>query len=156
VANELKDYANPSVLSERQNVEVESVLNLALRDLQEDIVRSGASILHGSLPAIHSHPGELLRIFQNLIIAAIRHGGERPQVMVDAERQDGRWVFCLGGIFGPSAAGVKLLDEAESSAARMDFKELSICRRIVERHGGRLWIATGAHEGPRICFTLSA
>lgn len=155
VANELKNYAQMQQAGDAQNTEVESVLQLAMRELKDELAQSGARVEHGPLPMMHAQPADLLHVFQTLLTAGVRHGGPSPVIRVTAEPRQGRWLFSIDGVLStPDAANVSMAPSIE--AHMPEFKELSVCRRIVERHGGQLWLERDAGGTVRVCFTLSS
>lgn len=115
----------------------------SMANLRQSIEESGATIRLGKLPVVLADPAQLERIFQNLIGNAIRHCGTRaPEISVECEGRTWDWLFQVAdngrGFTGASAPGLGL----------------EICRRIAERHGGRLWTSPAAGRGV-VCFTLA-
>jgi len=130
----------------------------ALADLVED---TGARIETGELPVVQGDESLLRSLFQNLLANALRfHGTESPVVRVSAQRLDGDWEIAFSdngiGIEPEYAERVFLIfqrlhgrDAYEGSGIG-----LALCRKIVEYHGGRIWLDTDHGAGASFHFTL--
>ncbi|MBI4183223.1 MAG: HAMP domain-containing protein [Proteobacteria bacterium] len=144
-----------------QPVDCGEAVEAALRNLEAAIEESGAKVERGPLPTVAGDREQLIRVFQNLIGNAIKFRGERtPEIRVSAERVGDDWRFAVSdnGIgFDPQFA-----DRIFIIFQRLHTREqypglglgLSICKRIVERHGGRLWAQSIPGEGSTFHFTL--
>jgi PAS domain S-box-containing protein len=142
-----------------QTVDVEELLESALAGVGAAIEESGASVTHSPLPSIHADPVQIVRLLQNLISNAVRyHGEEKPSVFISAAQADGQWVFSVHD----NGIGI---DPAEAESIFMPFKRLqpevpgtglglATCRRIVERHGGRIWVKSEPGQGSTFYFTI--
>lgn len=131
--------AGPDVRVSTGSAEAVSVAEVNLR---QAIEQSQARIRRGNLPAVAADPIALARIFQNLIGNAIRHrAGPAPEISVGCEERARDWLFRVAdngtGFAGRSVSGLGL----------------QICARLVERHGGRLWMEAGS--GATLCFTVA-
>ena len=118
-------------------------VSAALANLRLAIEESHASIRVGNLPEVWADPAQLMRLFQNLIGNAIRYRSHRPvEIAVECQERARDWLFRIAdngrGFAAAPAAGLGL----------------EICRRIIERHGGRLWMDSPG-RGAMICFTLA-
>jgi signal transduction histidine kinase len=140
-----------------------TALAAALGSLRALIDEAKAVVTHDALPRVHADPRFLESVFQNLVGNAIKFRGDAdPRVHVSAERAGGEWHFSVrdNGIgIDPAYFGV-IFDMFE----RLDRKEgdsstgvgLAICRKIVERHGGRIWVESARSAGATFHFTLPA
>jgi signal transduction histidine kinase len=139
----------------------EIVLQTALKNLQIAIEDSQARITHDPLPTIIGDAIQLGQLFQNLIGNAIKFRGERPpSIHVTAERQAGDWLFSFHddgiGIDSQYAERIFVIFQ------RLHTKEeypgtgigLALCKKIVERHNGRIWVESQPHKGSTFRFTL--
>jgi signal transduction histidine kinase len=132
-----------------------------LANLRSTIEADGARVVVGPLPTVEGDPTQLAQVFQNLIANAIKFGGDRPpEIFVGAERQDGQWLFSVRD------TGIGI-EPRHAERIFMVFKRLhpqtqypgtgiglAICRRVVEHHGGRIWVEPAAGGGSVFRFTL--
>lgn len=146
-----------------EETDVEQALEACVRNLGVAIEESGAAVTHDPLPAVLGDEGQLVQVLQNLISNAIKfHGDEPPRIHVSA-RQDGtQQVFSVRdngiGIEPQYAERVFVLFR------RLHGREtypgtgigLAICKKIVERHGGRIWVESELGKGATFSFTLPA
>ncbi|ELY54655.1 multi-sensor signal transduction histidine kinase [Natronococcus amylolyticus DSM 10524] len=144
-------------------VDLEAVLEDVLTDLQVMIERHDAEITAESLPTVQGDTSQLRQLLQNLVSNAIEYSGdEPPRVHVGADRAGDRWEIAVRdegvGIDPDEQERVFEVfqrlhghDECEGTGIG-----LAICRRIVERHGGRIRVDSGPGEGATFTFTLPA
>jgi PAS domain S-box-containing protein len=141
-------------------VPLDEALDQAIAAVDGD--NSGARIEREPLPRVIGEPGQLAQVFQNLLSNAMkyRRAGEPPVVRVWAERADSEWVIAVrdNGIgFDPQYAEriFGLFKRLHRDAYPGTGVGLGICRRIVERHGGRIWAeSAGEGLGATFRFTL--
>ena len=137
------------------------LLQDALANLASPIAESGAVVTHGELPVVCADAPQLLLVFQNLISNAIKFRGKAPpEVRVDARVDGGDTVFTVRdngiGIEG------RYLDRIFEIFKRLHTRQeypgtgigLALCRRVVERHGGRIWCESAVGEGSAFSFTI--
>ena len=145
-----------------QPVDVNVPLATALSNLQISIEGAQATVTCDGLPTIHGNVSQLTQLFQNLIGNAIKfRRPDRPcQVHVSATGQNGQWLFSVrdNGIGIPKDAMERVFKIFERLHTRDKYAGtgigLAICRRIVERHEGRLWVESQADEGSTFFFLL--
>jgi len=142
-------------------VSAEAACRSALNNLQEAIQSSGAEIDITPLPNIAADSVLLIQVFQNLIGNAIKYRteGTVPRIRVSAERQDRQWQFSVSdnGIgFDPSEQDVFELFRRlhPHSAYAGTGVGLAICKRIITRLGGRIWVESRPGAGSIFRFTL--
>jgi signal transduction histidine kinase len=153
---------------EQPHVEVDTgaLVERVQADLGRAIEETGASIaVQGSLPTVHGDPSLLRAVFQNLVGNAIKFRGEAaPEVELAAEREDGFWRFrCSDNGIGidPEYAD-RIFVIFQRLHPRTQYEGtgigLAMCRKIVEYHGGRMWLETanGSSPGSTFYFTLPA
>jgi signal transduction histidine kinase len=144
-------------------VDCAALLELTRETLQPAILESGATIDSTPLPVVQGSEGEIGRLFQNLIGNAIKFRGDRkPLIQVSAKRDGDRWLFAVrdNGI-GIQPEQCERVFEIFQRLHRQDEYEgtgigLAICRKVVERHGGRIWVESEAGSGSTFFFTLPA
>jgi signal transduction histidine kinase len=130
------------------------VIASVLRNLDAEIHAAGASIRIDPLPVVLGNEHRLEQVFQNLVSNAIRY--RRPgfalQIHVCATQEDGEWIFCVedNGV-GIEAEYRERIFELFQPGAGMG---LSICRRAVEQHGGRIWVVSEPGRGSRFHFAI--
>src|SRR5579885_2913649 len=142
-------------------VDCNAVLQSALKNLEAAIAESGAVVTSGPLPEIRAHESNMLEVFQNLIGNAIKYRGlTPPRIHVSAEQQSGVWTFSI------SDNGMGIAPEYQDRIfgvfKRLHGREiagtgigLAICKRIVERYGGRIWVeSAGEGQGTTFRFTI--
>jgi len=134
----------------------------ALQSLSSSISESNASVTAGPLPSVRVDLAHLHQLFQNLIGNAIKYRDPQrpPVVCVSAERQKGQWRFSVrdNGIgiepqYTSTIFGLfkRLHDNEKYSGSGLG---LSICQRIVEQYGGRIWVESKPSEGSVFSFTI--
>ncbi len=142
---------------------LEDILKGTLNDLHTVIKDSRAEISHEPLPALQVNPHQLGQLLQNLLTNAIKfHGGQPPRIHLAARQEDSEWVFSVrdyGIGFEPQYA-----DGIFKVFKRLHSKEeypgtgigLAVCKKIVERHGGRIWAEAEPGRGATFYFTIPA
>jgi PAS domain S-box-containing protein len=141
----------------------EIVLQNALKNLQIAIEDSQARITHESLPTVVGDSIQLGQLFQNLIGNAIKFRGEKlPSVHVTAERHADEWLFSFrdNGIGIDSQYAERIFVIFQRLHTKEEYPGtgigLALCKKIVERHSGRIWVDSEPHKGSTFRFTLPA
>lgn len=142
-------------------VDCNAVLQSVLKNLGAAIAESGAEVTSGPLPEIRAHESNMIEVFQNLIGNAIKYRSDAPpRIHVSAEPQAGAWTFSI------SDNGMGIAPEYQDRIfgvfKRLHGREiagtgigLAICKRIVERYGGRIWAeSAGEGKGTTFRFTI--
>lgn len=136
-------------------------LDRALDNLRLVIEEAGAEIICGSLPALDADGSQLTQLFQNLIGNALKFRGEKPpRVEIGAERQDGEWLFHVRdngiGIAPEYFERIFLMFQRLHSKREYPGTGigLTICKKIIERHGGRIWVESEQGKGTMFYFTI--
>jgi len=135
--------------------------DMARRNLQKSIEESGATVSVGALPTVHADATQLTQLFQNLIGNALKYRNDRaPQIRVDARADDEAWLFSVqdNGIGIESQYFERIFQMFQRLHTREEFSGtgigLAICRRIVERHGGRIWVESEPGRGSTFHFAI--
>ncbi|MFA7278530.1 MAG: ATP-binding protein [Sterolibacterium sp.] len=145
-------------------VESRGLLEEALLFLRPAISESQAVVrIEGDWPRVFVSPDEMVRLLQNLIGNAVkfRIGGRTPEIMVTSAKSAEGWRVCIadnGAGLVPEQIG-RLFQVFQRLQSRAAYEGtgigLALCRKIAERHGGRIWAdSAGPGEGSRFCFEL--
>src|SRR5262249_29049308 len=148
--------------AERAAVDCEAVLAQVVSDLQAVITEQQATVTHDPLPTVTGEATRLKQVLQNLIASALKFRGEAPpRGDAWARRVDGHWQFAVrdNGIgIDPRQAG-RLFQVFQRLHPRGEYPGtgigLAICKKIVERHGGRIWVESQPGAGATFYFTIS-
>lgn len=163
----IQDLLTYSRTGSRQLAPVPTDLNTVVRDVVADLdaalKEAGGAVIPGPLPVLTVDPGLAARLLQNLIANAVKFRGERPpEVRVSARRTGGEWVFSVAdngiGIAPKFAEDVfKMFRRLHAATAYPGTGiGLAVARKIVERHGGRIWVESESGKGSTFKFTLGA
>lgn len=135
---------------------------MAVDNLALAISEASAEVTCESLPEVLADGAQLARLFQNLIGNAIKYrGNEPPRVHVSAVERDDGWLFRVrdNGIGIEPQYHERIFVIFQRLHGRADYPGtgigLAVCKRIVERAGGRIWVESAAGAGSGFCFTLS-
>ncbi len=139
------------------------LFNDALRNLQASITSAEASIQCEPLPSLPADPSQIVQLFQNLVGNALKFRSERPlNIRVGAKEEPGRRVFWVrdNGIGIEPQYFPRLFQIFHRLHTRRSYPGtgigLAICKRIVERHGGAIWLESQPGEGSTFYFSLPA
>jgi PAS domain S-box-containing protein len=145
-----------------QDVDCGVLLAETLELLEETIAEKEARIEVGALPVVRAHPTQLGQMFQNLLSNALKFSRDDSALTVEmsAERGLGAWRFTVAD----NGIGIdpKHSERVFEMFRRLNPRDayagtgmgLSICKRIVERHGGRIWVEHRPEGGSAFCFTI--
>jgi light-regulated signal transduction histidine kinase (bacteriophytochrome) len=145
------------------SMQVEDALNEAVQNLHSLIEESGAVITSGGLPQITGDPIQMARLFQNLLVNSIKYrSSETPCIHVSSVLSGDNWLFSVrdNGIgidpqYAEKIFGIfKCLDPRDKRSG--SGMGLAICRKIVNRHEGRIWVESALNKGATFYFTLPA
>lgn len=138
-----------------------AVVSQVLGDLAEAVRESGAQITVGQLPTVMADGSQLAQVFQNLVSNAIKFRGERPcRIHIMAKQNEGEWVFSVSdtGIGIPPQHAMRIFAPFQRLHSRNEYPGngigLTLCKKIVERHGGRIWVESTPGEGSTFFFTI--
>jgi light-regulated signal transduction histidine kinase (bacteriophytochrome) len=155
-------YSRVSVTGDSdKNADANRGLETAMTNLAVLVNESRAMVTHDALPTVRIDESELAVVFQNLISNAIKYRGDSaPRIHVSAARESGTCVFSVAD------NGVGIEPQYHEQAFVL-FKRLhgpdtpgagiglAVCKKIVERQGGHIWIDSSSAAGTRLCFRLN-
>jgi PAS domain S-box-containing protein len=144
-----------------KKTEVNRSLELALVNLQEAIAESQARISADPLPTVFADDVQIAQLFQNLVSNAIKYRrDDPPEIRISAEPRGAFWAFAVTdkGLGIEPRFARSIFEVFKRLHSRSEFPGtgigLAICKRIVERHGGEIWLDGEYRDGARFWFTL--
>jgi len=164
--DDLLSYAavsNSTRAFEEQSVEV--LLSKALSNLRVSVNESGTQVFRTPLPHIHCDPGQMVQLFQNLLGNAIKYRGQvTPKIQVSADLNEAKkeWIFSVkdNGIGLDMKDADSIFDLFRRLHCKHEYSGtgigLATCKRIAERHGGKIWVSSRPGEGSTFHFTVPA
>jgi signal transduction histidine kinase len=160
--NGLLEYSRVGTQGKKpQKVDSKEAFDEALARLQAGIEESGAKITAYNLPTVYFDDMQLMRLFQNLIGNAIKFRGDQaPEIHVSAIHKDGGWRFAVrdNGIGIEPQYTERIFMIFQRLHTRKTYPGtgigLSICKKIIERHGGKIWVESTPGRGSTFYFTV--
>ncbi len=147
--------------AERTEVDCEKALEEVVLNLGPAIRESGAVVTHAPLPVVWADRSQLTQVFQNLIGNAIKfRGKEPPAISVQAERAGEQWLFSVSdngiGVAPESAENIFVVFQRLHTRTEYPGNGigLAICKKIIGRYGGKIWVEAQADRGSIFKFTL--
>jgi len=166
--NDLLEYSRVSTRAMPfAPTDCEAILGYVLHDLQGAIAECGATITHDPLPTIMADRTQMGQLFQNLIGNALKFRGSAPPIVHVSARTTAEvsktakvWEFSIQdngiGIAAPDQA--RIFGLFQRLHTREEYPGtgigLAVCQKIVERHGGRIWVESAPGQGARFMFTI--
>jgi light-regulated signal transduction histidine kinase (bacteriophytochrome) len=142
-------------------VQAEDSVKEALGNLAASLTEQQANVEVGRLPRVIADAHQLTKLFQNLISNALKfRGPERPHIVITGEETAGDWLFTVrdNGIGIAMEHAERIFQIFQRLHTRREYPGtgvgLAICRRIVSRHGGRIWIESTPGGGSAFHFSL--
>ncbi|MGP0075005.1 MAG: sensor histidine kinase [Bryobacteraceae bacterium] len=158
----LLEYSRSGEVGEAplESVVVDKVVKDAIGNLQSSILEAGAEVSLGPLPVVQANPLHLTQVFENLIGNALKYRSQQPpRILVTAAEAGQDWVFSVedNGIGIPQEYQAQIFgifkrlhgDEYPGTGIG-----LATCKKIVDRHGGTIWVESEPGKGSRFMFTL--
>ena len=160
--NDLLEFSRVTTRArEPEPTDCEFVLNQVLSNLELYIKENKATVSHDPLPEVMADSTQLVQVFQNLIINGIKfHSEEAPKIHISAEKKAREWVFSVqdNGIGIDPQYSEKIFEVFKRLHKKEEYPGtgigLAICKKIVERHGGRIWVESELGKGSTFYFTL--
>jgi PAS domain S-box-containing protein len=161
--NDLLEYSRVGTRAkEKADVDMNAIMNITLRDLEATIVETHAKVTHDELPHVLADESQMMQLIQNLVGNAIkfRRNHVPPRVHVGVISNGYGYTFSVKD----NGIGIdpQFFDRIFVIFQRLNAREkypgtgigLAICKKIVERHGGRIWVESVPDRGSTIHFTL--
>jgi light-regulated signal transduction histidine kinase (bacteriophytochrome) len=143
------------------STDCEAVLGKTLAVLRVGIQECGARVTHDRLPTVMGDEFQLGQLFQNLLGNAIRYRNSKaPQVHVSCRQETEQWTFAVkdNGIGIDPQYRERIFQIFQRLHTREEYEGsgigLAICKKIVERHGGKIWVESDLGEGATFYFTI--
>jgi len=138
-----------------------AILKRSLTNLRVLLEQTGAVVNHDHLPEVVVDPIQLSQLLQNLISNAIKFRGEKkPRIHISAERNGKEWVFSVSdnGIGIPAEYKERIFEIFQRLHNKKEYPGtgigLATCKKILERHGGRIWVKSEIGKGSTFYFTI--
>jgi len=143
-------------------VNIENIINYALDSLNVLIKENDAVIKFDNLPIVNGDESQLVRVFQNLISNAIkfRKDDKSPKICISAKKEGNEYIFKVAD----NGIGIEeqYLDVIFTIFKRLHTREeyegtgigLSVTKRVIERHGGKIWVESQLNKGTTFYFTI--
>jgi len=159
---DLLEYSQLGVKAERAALtDCSLIVEKVIGNLKAAIEENHAVLTHDAMPTIIADPSQMISLFQNLIDNAIKfHGEERPRIHISAERKGEEWVFSVrdNGIGMNPEDSEKIFGMFQRLHSSPAYPGtgigLATCRKIVESHGGKLWVDSEPGKGSTFYFTI--
>jgi light-regulated signal transduction histidine kinase (bacteriophytochrome) len=151
----LSDSGKPS-----DTVSMHAVLNWVLMNLDRDLKKAGARVSASEMPDVQGDEQQLVQLVEHVLANALHYRSDRPlEISVTAEQQEDGWLFTVAdnGIGFDMAYADQIFDafrRLHDQNTEGSGMGLALSRKIVERHGGRMWAESEPGNGSRFYFTL--
>ncbi|MDQ1326884.1 MAG: hypothetical protein QG641_164, partial [Candidatus Poribacteria bacterium] len=160
--NDLLVYSRVSSRGkEFKPTDCEEIFEQTLANLQIAIMENEVTVTHDHLPVVIADDVQMVQIFQNLIANAIKfRKAEPPHIHVSAEQKDSEWVFSVRdngiGIDAEYKDRIFIIFQRLHNIGKYPGTGigLAVCKRIVERHGGCIWVESKPGDGSSFFFTM--
>ncbi len=142
------------------DVDMQEVLAQTIHNLSMRIREKNALINADPLPVIQADPGQMVQLLQNLIDNALKFCGELPMIHISSYEEPHQYVFIVkdNGIGIDTQYYDRIFQIFQRLHLKSDYEGtgigLAICRRIVERHGGKIWVEPNTEKGTIFKFTI--
>jgi light-regulated signal transduction histidine kinase (bacteriophytochrome) len=156
----LLTYSRTGAPTRRTEINLNSALQWALVNIEHSVRESGARITSSDLPVVVVDENQMVQLFQNLLLNSLKYrSGDVPEIHVSAEEGTDAYTISVRD----NGVGVESKYQQQIFAAfkRLHGREvpgtglgLALCRKIVEGHGGRIWVESDGRHGSTLKFTL--
>jgi PAS domain S-box-containing protein len=144
-----------------ESIDLNAIVEVVLRNMKDSVDEIGATITWDELPLVTSNASQMGQLFQNLLTNAIKFKGEEsPTIHINSQQQEAEWLFSVrdNGIGIDSQHYERIFSLFQRLHGRSDYPGtgvgLAICKRVVELHGGRIWVDSQIGKGTTFFFTI--
>lgn len=160
--NDLLSYSRLTTRAKPfEPTDCDEIVRRAIENLEISIRDNSARIILGRFPTVPADGSQLVQLFQNLISNALKFRTETPpEIHINAESRDGQWLFSVSdnGIGINMEYAQRIFEVFQRLHSRSKYPGtgigLAICRKVVERHGGRIWVESELGKGSTFYFTV--
>jgi len=160
--NDLLSYAKAGTqIKKFERIDCNNVLQRAVANLKIEIEGRNALVTYDQLPSIFTDDIQMVQLFQNLVGNGIKFCKERqPRIHVSVEDNGTAWVFSVSdnGIGMTPEDSDRIFEIFKRLHSSSEYSGtgigLAICKKIVERHGGRIWVLSESGKGATFYFTI--
>jgi len=145
-----------------QSTRMDVLLRSVLAKLGKELREGGAEVIYGELPTVMGNADRLMQVLENLLRNALANRGQSaPHIQISAVKQEQDWLFAVRDN-GPGVEAAflesifKPFERLHGNVRAGAGMGLAICRAIIDRHGGRIWVESEVGSGATFCFTLPA
>src|SRR5882762_1615125 len=159
---DLLDYSRIGREKESKQVDCNLLVKEVMADLDKIIEEAGATVHSSSLPVLQAYPTELKLLFQNLISNSIkfRKADRAPDIDIGSIRENGHWTFFVQdngiGIEAQFLERIFIIFQRLHTRSEYEGSGIGLahCKKIVELHGGKIWVESMPGKGSRFYFTI--
>ena len=160
--DDLLDFSRVTTQAQEfEPTDLESIYKEVISNLEVSIKENKATISHESLPVVMVDKTQIVQVFQNLINNAIKFRSEnKPKINISVKKEDDHWLFAVkdNGIGIDPKHSDRIFEVFKRLHKKRDYPGtgigLAICKKIIERHGGRIWVESEFGKGSIFYFTL--
>ena len=159
--NDLLDYSRIGTRGKNfSQVDMHTVLGQVVSNLNLKIQEKNALVTNDELPEVFADEGQMVQLFQNLIGNALKFCKSSPRIHIDAKEENEHYLFSVrdNGIGIEEQYFDKIFQIFQRLHPRDEYGGtgigLAICKRIIERHGGKIWVESKPGKGSRFYFTI--
>ncbi|STX29669.1 two-component sensor histidine kinase [Legionella beliardensis] len=151
---------NQQALDSRDLVNTESILKKVIKELKEVIEKTNTKINYQSLPEVVANQNQLSFVFQHLISNAIKFCTQTPEILIEVKEKEKEWLFMVHdngiGIAKEYYGQIFIIFKRLNTRNKFPGSGigLAICKKIIERHAGRIWVESVVGVGSTFFFTL--
>ncbi len=144
-----------------QDIDLDALLNELKAVFYKTCEEKGATIRFNEMPVVRANRTQLFQLFQNLVSNALKyHGNEAPEILITCEEKEEEYIFSVkdNGIGIDPSFHEKIFVIFHRLHSRSEYGGtgigLAICKKIVERHGGKIWVESELGKGSNFLFSI--